>query len=174
MCMFSSFGSFGSIISAVFQRFAVFASSSDCARRRSSCSRSSGVSSAPKSSASNTWRISTSVSSLWGLGQRLTHSIASSFDFTCHSQKPASSSLVSAKGPSITLRLPPENLTRALGARVQPLAREHYAGFHQLFVELAHFGQKLFAWHYTCFRVLGGFNQDHESHFRVSYRSRRR
>src|SRR5438132_4284500 len=113
MCMFSSFGSFGSIISAVFQRFAVFASSSDCARRRSSCSRSSGVSSAPKSSASNIWRISTSVSSLWGLGQRLTHSIASSFDFTCHSQKPASSSLVSAKGPSITVRLPPENLTRA-------------------------------------------------------------
>src|SRR5437016_11469135 len=123
MCMFSSFGSFGSIISAVFQRFAVFASSSDCARRRAPCSRSSGVSSAPKSSASNIWRISTSVSSLWGLGQRLTHSIASSFDFTCHSQKPASSSLVSAKGPSITVRLPPENLTRApleLGCNPSP------------------------------------------------------
>ena len=48
-----------------------------------------------------------------GLGQRLTHSIASSFDFTCQSQKPAISSFVSAKGPSITVRFPPENLTRA-------------------------------------------------------------
>src|SRR4029077_9933306 len=41
------------------------------------------------------------------------HSIASSFDFTCHSQKPAISSFVSAKGPSVTVRLFPENLTRA-------------------------------------------------------------
>src|SRR5437870_6061837 len=48
-----------------------------------------------------------------GLGQRLTHSIASFFDFTCQSQKPAISSFVSAKGPSITVRLLPENLTRA-------------------------------------------------------------
>jgi len=78
-------------------------------RRRCSCSRSSGVSSAPKSSASNTCRISTSAS--WN-GARLSHSIASSFDFTCQSQKPATSSLVSANGPSITVRLPPENCTR--------------------------------------------------------------
>ena len=49
----------------------------------------------------------------WGFGQRLTHSIASSFDFTRHSQKPAINSFVSAKGPSITVRLSPENLTRA-------------------------------------------------------------
>src|SRR2546427_8383928 len=40
--------------------FAVFFRCSDCARRRSSCSLSSGVNSAPKSSASNTWRISIS------------------------------------------------------------------------------------------------------------------
>src|SRR6266571_3693613 len=84
-----------------------------CARRRSSCSLSSGVNSAPKSSASNTWRISISESSRIGLGQRLTHSIASSFDFTCHIQKPATSSLVSAKGPSTTVRFAPENRTRA-------------------------------------------------------------
>src|SRR5207237_1099561 len=37
----------------------------------------------------------------------------SSLDFTCHSQKPAMSSFVSAKGPSITVCLPSENLTRA-------------------------------------------------------------
>src|SRR5712664_226179 len=81
-------------------------------RRRSSCALSSGVSSEPKSSASNTWRISISDSPSKGLGQRLTHSIASSIDLPCHSQKPAISSLVSAKGPSITVRFPPENRTR--------------------------------------------------------------
>src|SRR5207244_550886 len=48
-----------------------------------------------------------------GLGQRLTHSIASSFDFTWISQKPAISSFVSVKGPSVTVRSSPENLTRA-------------------------------------------------------------
>src|SRR5439155_16162129 len=51
-------------------------------------------------------------SSLWGLGQRLSHSIASSIDLTCHNQNPAISSFVSAKGPSITVRDFPENRTR--------------------------------------------------------------
>ena len=73
---------------------------------------SSGVNSGPKSSASNTWRISISDSPSCGLGQRLTHSTASSIDLTCHSQKPAINSLVSAKGPSITVRFCPENRTR--------------------------------------------------------------
>src|SRR5882672_9029561 len=63
-----------------------------------------------KSGVSNTCRISTSVSSK---GARLSHSIASSLDFTCHSQNPATSSLVSAKGPSITVRFPFSNFTRA-------------------------------------------------------------
>src|SRR6266852_4405222 len=83
-----------------------------CTRRRSSCSLRSGVSAGPKSHASNTWRISISNSLPWGLGQRLTHSIATSIDFTCHSQKPAISSFVSANGPSITACFPPENRTR--------------------------------------------------------------
>ena len=39
--------------------------------------------------------------------------MASSIDLTCHSQKPAISSLASVNGPSITVRLAPENLTRA-------------------------------------------------------------
>src|SRR3989442_15131282 len=39
--------------------------------------------------------------------------MASSRVFPCHSQNPAISSFVSAKGPSITVRLLPENLTRA-------------------------------------------------------------
>jgi len=43
----------------------------------------------------------------------LTHSIASSIDFTCQIQKPAINSFVSAKGPSMTACFPPENRTRA-------------------------------------------------------------
>jgi len=48
-----------------------------------------------------------------GLGQRLTHSIASCSDAHFHSPKPATSSFVSANGPSITVRFVPANLTRA-------------------------------------------------------------
>ncbi len=54
---------------------------------------------------------------------RLTHSIASSIDFTCQSQKPAINSLVSVNGPSTTVRFAPANLTRApfeLGWRPSP------------------------------------------------------
>src|SRR5919201_3681463 len=80
---------------------------------RSSCSRSSCVNCGPKSSASYTRRISTTPSSPVGLGIRFAHSIASSQDLTCQSQKPAINSLVSANGPSTTVRLLPENLTRA-------------------------------------------------------------
>src|SRR6266853_1445084 len=47
-----------------------------------------------------------------GLGQRFTHSTASCRDFTCHNQYPATSSLVSVNGPSITVRFAPENRTR--------------------------------------------------------------
>src|SRR5438445_3638698 len=85
-----------------------------CARRRSSCSRNSGVNSSPKPSASNTWRISSCDSPCSnGLGQRLAHSMASSSDLHCHSQKPATSSLVSGDGPSGTVRLSPRKVTRA-------------------------------------------------------------
>src|SRR5262249_2372575 len=80
-------------------------------RKRASCSLSSGVISAPKSSASNTWRISTSPSPSRN-GARLSHSTASSIDRTCHNQKPAISSLDSVKGPSVTVGWPFPNLTR--------------------------------------------------------------
>src|SRR5439155_9224619 len=90
--------------------FFFWAFSSDCLRMRSSASLSSGVNASPKSAASNTWRISTSVPP--PNGARLSHSIASSFDFTCHSQKPATSSLASVNGPSITVLFAPSNLTR--------------------------------------------------------------
>ena len=65
-----------------------------------------------QSTESKTGRISSSHSSLWGFGQRLTHSIASSIERTCQSQKPARSSFVSAKGPSMTVRRGPEKRTR--------------------------------------------------------------
>src|SRR5262245_28613915 len=48
-----------------------------------------------------------------GLGQRFTQSVASCSDLHFQIQKPATSSLVSANGPSITVRLSPANLTRA-------------------------------------------------------------
>src|ERR1700756_1871275 len=48
-----------------------------------------------------------------GLGQRLTHSIASCSDAHFQSQKPATTSFASANGPSITVRFLPSNLTRA-------------------------------------------------------------
>src|ERR1700687_5287770 len=83
-----------------------------CKSSRTACSRaasSGGSTSAGKSDTSYTWRISTSVPP--SNGARLSHSTASSMDFTCHSQKPPMSSLVSAKGPSITVRCCPENRT---------------------------------------------------------------
>src|ERR1700730_14260120 len=82
----------------------------DWARSLSSWALSSGESWAPKSAASNTGRISTSVPP--SNGARLSHSTASSIDFTCQSQYQAMRSLVSAKGPSITVRFGPENRTR--------------------------------------------------------------
>src|SRR5712664_4416385 len=84
-----------------------------CSSSRNACSRaasSGGRRSAGKSDASNTWRISTSVPP--SNGARLSHSTASSMDFSCHSQKPPMSSLVSGKGPSITVRCCLENRTR--------------------------------------------------------------
>src|SRR6266550_433908 len=80
------------------------------ARCRSSCWRSSGVNSAPKSSVSKNCRISTSPS--WN-GMRFAHSRASALFFTCQIQKPATSSLASVNGPSRTVRLLPVYAIRA-------------------------------------------------------------
>src|SRR5947209_4744752 len=48
-----------------------------------------------------------------GIGAALDPLDRLSFDFTWISQNPATSSLVSLKGPSITVRFSPENRTRA-------------------------------------------------------------
>src|SRR5438045_4135327 len=128
-----------------------------------SCARSSGVRFAPKSSASNTRRISISSLPFWN-GERRIHSMASSMDFTCHSQKPAISSLVSVNGPSVTVLLPPPNLTRT------PFALEHPAGLHQLFVELAHLGEKLPAGQHAGLRLLVRLHDHHDSHDWILHR----
>src|SRR3954469_3341668 len=74
------------------------------------CSRralSFAATSVGKSSDSYSGRISRSEGPDIGLGQRLAHSTASSMERTCQIQNPATSSLVSAKGPSVTVRLVP-------------------------------------------------------------------
>src|SRR6476620_914885 len=91
------------------------------ARSRSSCSRTSGVSASPKSSAANTWRIS--ISSPLPNGARCIHWIASSSDLVLLSQKPATSSPESANGPRLTLPCPLPYLIRApfaVGCRPSP------------------------------------------------------
>src|SRR5579862_9063097 len=58
-----------------------------------------------------------------GFGQRLSHSTASSMERTCQSQKPATSSLVSANGPSVIVGLDPVKVMRLpleLGWRPSP------------------------------------------------------
>src|SRR5262249_40416733 len=52
----------------------------------------------------------------------------------------------------------------ALRAGLQAVAGEHHAGLHQLLVELAHFGQQLLAGQDAGFGILGGFDDDHETH----------
>jgi hypothetical protein len=76
-------------------------------------------------------------------GARLSASTASSMDLTCRNQKPTMSSLVSAKGPSVTMRCCPEPDPLALRARLQTFAGEHHASLYQLLKELPH-GRKGF------------------------------
>ena len=49
---------------------------------------------------------------------------------------------------------------------MQSLPRKHHAGLHQLFIKLAHLGEQSLARHHARLRVLGGFDQNHESHRR--------
>src|SRR6266851_6843535 len=52
----------------------------------------------------------------------------------------------------------------ALRARLQALTRQHYAGLHQLFVELPHLGEHLLARKVARLRLLVGLHDHHESH----------
>src|SRR5882762_4845688 len=53
---------------------------------------------------------------------------------------------------------------RALRARLEPLAGEHHAGFHQLFVALPHFRDELLVRESARLRLLGRLDHHHESH----------
>src|SRR6266705_1007934 len=53
---------------------------------------------------------------------------------------------------------------RAFRARLEPLAREHHAGFHQLFIELSHLGENFLVGQNPRFRVLRCSDHHHESH----------
>src|SRR6267143_413954 len=57
----------------------------------------------------------------------------------------------------------------ALRTRVEPLAGEQHAGFHQLFVVLPHFGKELLLRQNARLRVLVGLDYHQESHCYVSF-----
>src|SRR5579859_2667686 len=82
------------------------------ARLRPCISVISGVRLSAKSAIVLSGRISISLGPGMGLGQRFTQATASSMSLTSQSQKPATSSRVSANGPSITVRPGPSNATR--------------------------------------------------------------
>ena len=114
------------------------------ARRRSSCSLSSGVSSAPKSSASKTWRISISRPAVEGGALDPLDRLV----LRLHLDQPEAGDQLLRLGerPVDDGPLAAGELdTRALRARVEPFAGEHHAGLHQLLVVLAHRGEQLLA-----------------------------
>src|SRR3974390_2773056 len=65
-----------------------------------------------KSAISYSGRISISLGPGMGLGQRFAQATASSMSLTFQSQKPATSSRVAAKRPSMTVRAGPSNAIR--------------------------------------------------------------
>src|SRR6266542_3956678 len=124
-----------------------FASSLPSSRARSIAGLS------PNSSSSNTWRISISPS--WpnsapaSKGTRLAHSMASSSDLAWMIQYPATSSFDSVKGPSMTVRFPPENLTRApsaLGWRPERSSRTPAFASSSLYLPIAASSSSLGSW----------------------------
>jgi hypothetical protein len=51
---------------------------------------------------------------------------------------------------------------------MEPLACEHHAGLHQLFVVFPHRGEKFFIGKNARFGLLRGFDNNHESHWCIS------
>ena len=115
-------------------------------RRRSSCARSSGVNSAPKSSASKIGRISISDSPFSnGFGQRLIHSIDFVERFALEQPEAGDQFLRLGERTVDDGALGAvETHARAFRARLQAFAGEHHAGLDELFVELAHVADEAF------------------------------
>ncbi len=120
--------------------------------------------------ASKRGRISISDSPGIGFGQRLTHSMASSIDFTRQIQKPATSSFVSAKGPSVTAAvLARESDPHALRAGLQPVGRQQDARLGQRLVELPHLRDELLAGHHARLAVRTRLDHHHDLHRLASF-----
>jgi len=60
------------------------------------------------------------------MDNRLAHAMASSFDFTCHSQNPETQVVHIENGPSTTFVPPREKSRVYLRTGVQPFAREQH------------------------------------------------
>ena len=91
--------------------------------------------------------------------------MASSLDFTCQIQKPATSSFVSANGPSMTVRLSPSNLTRApfeLGCSPSPASITPALTSSSLNLPIV--VQQLRLRHLSRFGILRCLDHHHESH----------
>ena len=113
----------------------------------------------------STGRISISLGPGIGFGQRFTHSTASAIFLTSQIQKPATSSPVRSKGPSMMVRLRPvESHALSLRRRLQSFAGLHDAGLDQLFVVLAHGFEKFSRGHDPRFAVLRRLHQNHNAH----------
>jgi len=50
---------------------------------------------------------------------------------------------------------------------MKALGCEHHAGFHQFFVELAHFCEQFPAWQRARLGIFAGFDNDHDFHFQI-------
>ena len=99
------------------------------------------------------------------LGQRLTHSMASSRDLTCQNQKVAMSSLLSDEGAINDggAVLAGEVDAGAFGRGVKTVVAYQDSGFQELVVEFVHVGHELGS-DGLAFSFSGAFDDDHESH----------
>ena len=101
--------------------------------------------------------------------QRLAHSTASSRESALMIQYPPITSLASAKGPSVTVGLPPRNLNLdALRARVEPLGCQQGARIDQCLVVLAHRLEKLLIGQRARLGLLVVLDHHHETHLNTS------
>ena len=110
-------------------------------------------------------RISMSLSPTCGLGQRRTHSMASSIERTCHSQKPAIELLgLGERAVGDGARVPEKCTRTPLDDGLQAVGGQQDAGLDQLLVVLAHGLEQLGRGHHARFGTLVRLDDDHDSH----------
>ena len=100
-----------------------------------------------------------------GLGHFFTQSIACCIDSTSQIQNPATNSLVSVNGPSVTARSLPEKRTRApCEVGFKPASFEHDPRFDEFLIVVAHRGEKFRRWHGACLGIVRCFDENHDFH----------